>query len=193
MWAPFGDARPPTPPPRSCSGDVFFSGSIPSSLRVSMAKFVHADVVEQILLRSEVKDLIRFKSVLKYRLLTKAGILCNGGCSLLVHILEDRRIIRYMGVMEGCLCIFWRLQPSCVVIGPTEKYNNVKQSWEPLSQYDSNMNYDSIHYLRRPTNHTFNESFFHPDEPWFNGTFGYIDSPVFVQSLVSPHVYGRPM
>ncbi|KAF5791908.1 putative F-box domain-containing protein [Helianthus annuus] len=30
-----------------------------------MAKFVHADVVEQILLRSEVKDLIRFKSVCK--------------------------------------------------------------------------------------------------------------------------------
>ncbi|KAJ0806761.1 putative F-box domain-containing protein [Helianthus annuus] len=34
-------------------------------IRVSMAKFVHADVVEQILLRSEVKDLIRFKSVCK--------------------------------------------------------------------------------------------------------------------------------
>ncbi|KAJ0620207.1 putative kelch-type beta propeller, F-box associated interaction domain-containing protein [Helianthus annuus] len=157
----------------------------------------------------------------KYRLLTKTGILCNGALHWLVGDNEKTKKLiifydlskeefkkipllpddarydssshSYLGVMEECLCIFWRLQPCCAVIGPTEKYNNVKQSWEPLSQYDSNMNYDSIHYLSRPTNHTLNESFFHPDEPWFTGTFGYIDAPVFVQSLVSPHVYGRPM
>ncbi|MFS7916370.1 hypothetical protein Hanom_Chr02g00176321 [Helianthus anomalus] len=70
-----------------------------------------------------------------------------------------------------------------------KKYN-VKQSWELLRR-NSNMN--CIHYLRRPKNRMLNDSFFHLDESlFFCGTL-YVDAPIFVQSLVSPHVNGRPM
>ncbi|KAJ0617180.1 putative F-box domain, galactose oxidase/kelch, beta-propeller, F-box associated interaction [Helianthus annuus] len=148
----------------------------------------------------------------KYRLLTKAGILCNGALHWLVGDNENTKKLiicydlskeefkeipllpddaryessshSYLGVMEECLCVFWQPLSSCVVVWPMKKYN-VKQSWELLRR-NSNMNYESIHYLRRPKNHMLNDSFFHLDESLFCSTF--FDAPIFVQSLVSPHV-----
>ncbi|KAJ0941638.1 putative galactose oxidase/kelch, beta-propeller, F-box associated interaction [Helianthus annuus] len=151
----------------------------------------------------------------KYRLLTKAGILCNGALHWLVGDNENTKKLiicydlskeefkeipllpddaryessshSYLGVMEECLCIFWRSLSSCVVVWrPMKKYNVVKQSWELLRR-NSDMKYESIHYLRRAKNPMLNDSFFHLDESLFCGTL-YVDAPIFVQSLVSPHV-----
>ncbi|KAF5791906.1 putative F-box domain-containing protein [Helianthus annuus] len=156
---------------------------------------------------------------LKYRLISKAGILCNVALHWLVGDNENMKKLiicyvlsreefkeipllpddaryessshSYLGVMEECLCIFWWSLSSCVVVWRPMKKYNVKQSCELLRR-NSDMNYESIQYLRRPKNRMLNDSFFHLGESLFCGTL-YVDAPIFVQSLVSPHVNGRPM
>ncbi|KAJ0778603.1 putative F-box domain-containing protein [Helianthus annuus] len=65
------------------------------------------------------------------------------------------------------------------------KSYNVKESWEHLS-CDHDMKYDIVHGLSDNFSHL-------PDQPRLNKTLGDINSPVFVQSLVSPRVNVRPM
>ncbi|KAJ0806759.1 putative F-box domain, galactose oxidase/kelch, beta-propeller, F-box associated interaction [Helianthus annuus] len=102
-------------------------------IRVSMAKFVHADVVDQILLRSEVKDLIRFKSVCKswHSLITSPRFVnrhlnhsYNKDCCN--NKLNNRRIcLAYeecfyslVGSCNGLVCIFSYLTWTILVGNP---------------------------------------------------------------------------
>ncbi|KAI3716467.1 hypothetical protein L1987_67372 [Smallanthus sonchifolius] len=99
----------------------------------------------------------------------------------------------HVEIMNGCLCIFTSLYSSVGGVWLMKNYN-VKQLWERLVR---RKNYDIVHYLRSPKD----ESFFNDDASLFLNTSDhhhllcyrhYIDAPIFVQSLVSPHVNGRP-
>ncbi|XP_022026619.1 putative F-box protein At2g02030 [Helianthus annuus] len=96
-----------------------------------MAKFVHADVVEQILLRSEVKDQIRFKSVCKswHSLITSPRFVnrhlnhsynkdrCNDQLGHRRICLEDDGFCYSVGSSNGLVCIISYLRIGEVLVG----------------------------------------------------------------------------
>ncbi|KAJ0606137.1 putative F-box domain-containing protein [Helianthus annuus] len=143
----------------------------------------------------------------KYRFISKFGILCNGALHWIVEDQNTKKIIiaydlrkeelkeipqpndaRYectsrsqLGIVNDCLCIY-RDKNSRDDRWWMEIYN-VKQSWERL-QHNRKIKYDIVHYFS--TRHkrlwyltTFEQSVLHWD---------YIEAPIYVKSLVSPHV-----
>ncbi|KAI3716461.1 hypothetical protein L1987_67359 [Smallanthus sonchifolius] len=152
----------------------------------------------------------------KYIFVSEVGILFNDALHWIVRDENDKKLIisfdlstnefkeipqpgdvRYectsgsrLGIVKERLCIY-RCEFSCVDIWLMKNYD-VKQSWE-LLRHDHEMKYDIVHYLRTPPPPN-DGSLFHPDKSWLR-TLKYIDlhwdyihAPLFVQSLVSPHV-----
>lgn len=93
-----------------------------------------------------------------------------------------------LGIVEGCLCIFRNHPPYQRWV---LKNNNDKESWE-LLPYDCEMNkYDVAHVLKRCILH--NDRYLcDKGDKFFNKDGKYIASPIYVPSLVSPHLNGKP-
>ncbi|KAJ0617095.1 putative F-box associated interaction domain-containing protein [Helianthus annuus] len=99
-----------------------------------------------------------------------------------------------LGTIKECLCIFRHQQYDVWMM----KNYNVKESWELLPRdHDHEKEYDSVHVfnLGLPKD---------VDASWLCGAMEhdywvhmdlhrcYIEAPIYVQSLASPHVNGRP-
>ncbi|XP_024986212.1 F-box/kelch-repeat protein At3g06240-like [Cynara cardunculus var. scolymus] len=156
-----------------------------------------------------------------YTFVSRIGILCNGALHWIMKggsPQDDRKVIlsfhiskeefieipqpddaRFesliaghlalrLGTIDECLCIFLRsLLPHNIWI--MKKYN-VKQSWE-MVDHDCEIKNEAAHCMKelkhyiphkRPLCH----------KTWFCKTRDFIGAPIFVQSLVSPHVNRRP-
>ncbi|KAK9072508.1 hypothetical protein SSX86_008942 [Deinandra increscens subsp. villosa] len=150
---------------------------------------------------------------LKYTFSNVHGVLCNGALHWIVRDKNKKRlvIISYdlskgefkeiphpdkagyvlcssscLGIVKECLCI-------CLVSAYlwVMKNYNVKESWKRV-RLDHEMRYDIVHYLRSPRE----VDFVYLNKSWDRigrhlGSFkemSYPRAPVFVQSLVSPHV-----
>ncbi|KAI3716468.1 hypothetical protein L1987_67373 [Smallanthus sonchifolius] len=171
--------------------------------------------VQVLSLKSNVWRVIGY---VNYKFISKVGILCNGALHWIVKDQKKKKLIisydlcedefkeipqpdnagydstytSHVGVMNECLCICISIYSFAGGVWLMKNYN-VKQSWEHLVYWK---NYDIVHLLRSPKD----ESFFNDDASWFLNTSDrhlfwlrhYIDAPIFVQSLVSPHVNGRP-
>ncbi|GJU16122.1 putative F-box domain-containing protein [Tanacetum coccineum] len=153
-------------------------------------------------------------SQVKYKVFRRIGILWNGMLHWLVEdCYTEKQVIlsfnlsrdefketsqphdsRYvcdwsnsLGIAEGCLCIF-RNHPSCQRW--VMKNNNDKQSWE-LLPYDCEMNkYDVAHVLKRCTLYN-NHYLCDKGDKFLSKDGKYIASPLYVPSLVSPHLNGK--
>ncbi|MFS7916372.1 putative F-box domain, galactose oxidase/kelch, beta-propeller, F-box associated interaction [Helianthus anomalus] len=148
----------------------------------------------------------------KYEFISKTGILSNGALHWIVEDEHGKKLIisfdlskeefkeipqpddvryecsssSYLGIVKECLCIFRR--SNCCLLDNLwiMKSYNVKESWERLP-YIHNMKRDIVHHLK--------------GDVWLSSTFEhqwgielglFYDAPIFVRSLVSPHVNGRP-
>ncbi|XP_076939952.1 F-box/kelch-repeat protein At3g23880-like [Bidens hawaiensis] len=132
--------------------------------------------------------------------ITKDGILCNGALHWIARDEVNMNIIiiaydlskdefreisqpddeRYEYTSESYLAVI-------------KEYYNVKESWE-LIQYYNEMKYDIVHYMKASNEYCIpSDVFLRADESRSNKTLGYIDAPVFVQSLISPYVNGKPI
>ncbi|KAM0013684.1 putative F-box domain, galactose oxidase/kelch, beta-propeller, F-box associated interaction [Helianthus debilis subsp. tardiflorus] len=140
----------------------------------------------------------------KYTFITKAGILCNGALHWIVKDQNNKKLIisydlskeefkeiplpvnaicRRLGVIKNCLCIFGYYSVDNVWL--MKKYN-VKESWELLPrERDREMKNHIVHLLRPRLPKDDDASWFcHPIKHLY---WEYMDAPIFVQSLVSPH------
>ncbi|GJY60712.1 putative F-box domain-containing protein [Tanacetum coccineum] len=98
-----------------------------------------------------------------------------------------------LGIVEDSLCIF---SPRDHPRGTWVLRNyNVKQSWELLSN-DYEMPDDVAHsmnmFIHRISRKKNRRTFFCDDDTHSSRTGKYIGAPIFVQSLVSPYLNGRP-
>ncbi|KAJ0941603.1 putative F-box domain-containing protein [Helianthus annuus] len=148
----------------------------------------------------------------KYKFITKIGMLCNGALHWIVED-QNRKILilsydlseeefkeipqpeddasykvtlrSYLGIVKGCLCTFHRsrFDSSVVDVWLMKKYN-VKHSWE-LLPLDHKMKNDIVQFFRLPADERFSYNVKHS---WFSRTLKHI----YVQSLVSPHVNVTP-
>ncbi|GJV94478.1 F-box/kelch-repeat protein-like protein isoform X1 [Tanacetum coccineum] len=105
-----------------------------------------------------------------------------------------------LGIYQDCLCIYCSDDHPCREVWVLRNYS-VKQSWELLPN-DSQMNFDGAYYMqtfkdcvRRPEKTSCcddNICFVYDNNISFSKIRKHIGAPLFVQSLVSPYVYGRP-
>ncbi|KAI3706267.1 hypothetical protein L6452_23884 [Arctium lappa] len=163
----------------------------------------------------------KFIGEVNYTFISRIGILCNGALHWVVkctspqnnknvilsfHISKEEFVeipqpddARFESVFAGCstmrlgttdecLCIFRRaLLPRNIWI--MKKYN-VKQSWGMVDHYIEIKN-EAAHCMKELMHYIpHKRSLCH--KTWFCKTWEFIGAPIFVQSLVSPHVHGRP-
>ncbi|GJZ41323.1 putative F-box domain-containing protein [Tanacetum coccineum] len=101
---------------------------------------------------------------------------------------DSRYVGTYLGITEGCLCIYLNDPPYERWV--MKNYND-KQSWELLPGCETNT-YDVAHMLKCYFSHK-NWCLCDEDDYKFYSKFGkYIRCPIYVHSLVSPHLNGCP-
>ncbi|KAJ0617181.1 putative F-box associated interaction domain-containing protein [Helianthus annuus] len=159
-------------------------------------------------------DVWRVIEEVKYKFITKTGILSNGALHSIVEDENSKKLIisfdlskeefkeipqpddvRYacsynshLGIVKECLCIFRR--SNCCSLDDLwmMKSYNVKESWERLP-HNHNKKHDIVHRLKGDVS-GFYSNFEHH---WgFECGLYHTAAPIFVRSLVSPHVNGRP-
>ncbi|KAM0024961.1 putative F-box domain, galactose oxidase/kelch, beta-propeller, F-box associated interaction [Helianthus debilis subsp. tardiflorus] len=101
-----------------------------------------------------------------------------------------------LGIVKECLCIFHGYGYSSNDVWLMKNYN-VKQSWELLPRdRDHDKKYDNVHFFNLGLPKDVDASWFcamqhiywlHMDLHYY-----YLHAPIFVKSLVSPYVNGRP-
>ncbi|KAJ0617156.1 putative F-box domain-containing protein [Helianthus annuus] len=188
-----------------CCGFGFGFDSSTDDYKV-IVKGKHQTCVRVMSLKSNVWRVIE---EVKYKFITKTGILSNGALHWIVKDQNNKKLIisfdlskeefeeipqpddvkyecsssSYLGIVNECLCIF--RQSNCCFLDDLwmMKSYNVKDSWEHLP-HNHNMKHDIVHHLKG-------------DVSWFSSTFEHhwgcecgwknTAAPIFVQSLVSPH------
>ncbi|KAJ0806742.1 putative F-box associated interaction domain-containing protein [Helianthus annuus] len=150
----------------------------------------------------------------KYKFISKTGILSNGALHWIVKDQNNKKLIisfdlskeefkeipqpddvkyecrssSYLGIVNECLCIFRR--SNCCFLDDLWKMKsyNVKESWERLPHNHNMIKVDIVHPLKGDVS-SLSSTFEHQ---WGIELGLFYDAPIFVKSLVSPHVNGRP-
>ncbi|KAJ0806760.1 putative F-box domain-containing protein [Helianthus annuus] len=150
----------------------------------------------------------------KYKFISTTGILSNGALHWIVEDQNYKKLIisfdlskeefkeipqpadagyeatysSHLGIVKECLCIFRR--SNCCFLEDLwmMKRYNVKESWERLP-HNHNMKHDIVHHLKGGVAWPLGtlEHYWGWKCGWKNPA-----APIFVQSLVSPRVNGRP-
>ncbi|KAF5820100.1 putative F-box domain-containing protein [Helianthus annuus] len=167
----------------------------------------------QVMIASLKSNVWRVIEEVKYKFISKTGILSNGALHWIAKDQNNKKLIisfdlskeefkeipqpddvkyecsssSYLGIVNECLCIFRR--SNCCFLDDLwmMKSYNVKESWERLP-HNHNMKVDIVHPLKGDVS-SLSSTFEHQ---WGIELGLFYDAPIFVQSLVSPHVNGRP-
>ncbi|GJU97517.1 F-box protein CPR1-like protein [Tanacetum coccineum] len=151
---------------------------------------------------------------LDHELFSSIGTLCNGALHWFMKDRNDKKVIisfnliteeiteiplpndpsykatkfSRLGIIDECLCIYYILDlhsPIWVM-----KNYNVPHSWTAFPSRHARKHNDVEHYLKNLKNYVPNTSIF-DENIKYRQDLDSIGSPVFVQSLVSPHFTGR--